>query len=580
MTSPLTITYTSPTAPGTTPAAATGNGAPATDNPLGFLAALVDQLLAGGTAVPATDGAADPATDADTTPAVPPPAASPDISALLDIGATAGTTAPAVTTAPGGPLLKELVKDLDALKDQLDAGETPDPDLLKKLGKVADALAALMVPPAQAPAVPAPTPDISALDPLKAIAAANASTVTPKLPDLPGLKQATSKQQPLDQIAQVLASLGFTAPASQPTDTSTGATDAATPVAAAPGTTPTQPLPALAQLADKLAQVSAAVAPLAPEVAQKLQALTQKLTAAETDPTLLAQLTTPADSNGSDLDQIVRTLLDSKPAASVPTTPQLATATKLDVPAEIAPAAPQPTSRAEPKTQVAESRPTTHSSAKISLAEHAVETANPRPQASDKPVAVPNAPADDKATPDAGAPQPAATVTVAPTAASAPVAPRVIPAAYQAATAPINMGQMAFEMVRQLHQGQSRFSIRIDPPELGRVDVKMHVDSTGTVNARLTVERSETLDMFQRDRGSLEKALSQAGLDSGKTNLEFSLKQQNNPFANMSGGDQRQQGGGNAGFKFTTAREDDTSAVPAVTLYRGVASAGGVNLFV
>ena len=65
------------------------------------------------------------------------------------------------------------------------------------------------------------------------------------------------------------------------------------------------------------------------------------------------------------------------------------------------------------------------------------------------------------------------------------------------------MAQVAFEMVRQMHQGQSRFTIRIDPPELGRVDVKMHVDASGNVNARLTVERSETLDMFQRDRGAL-----------------------------------------------------------------------------
>ncbi len=93
-------------------------------------------------------------------------------------------------------------------------------------------------------------------------------------------------------------------------------------------------------------------------------------------------------------------------------------------------------------------------------------------------------------------------------------------------------------MVRQMHQGQSRFTIRIDPPELGRVDVKMHVDASGNVNARLSVERSETLDMFQRDRGSLEKALTQAGVDGSKTNLEFSLKQ--NPFAGMTGGgDQR-----------------------------------------
>jgi flagellar hook-length control protein FliK len=139
------------------------------------------------------------------------------------------------------------------------------------------------------------------------------------------------------------------------------------------------------------------------------------------------------------------------------------------------------------------------------------------------------------------------------------------------------MGQVAFEMVRQVHQGQSRFSIRLDPPELGRIDVKMHVDASGAVSARLTVERSETLDLFQRDQRSLERALSQAGLDSQKTNLEFSLKQ--NPFAGMTGGDQRQQQSApDSGPRFSFSGKDDTTIVPSITLYRGTASAGGVNI--
>jgi flagellar hook-length control protein FliK len=142
------------------------------------------------------------------------------------------------------------------------------------------------------------------------------------------------------------------------------------------------------------------------------------------------------------------------------------------------------------------------------------------------------------------------------------------------------MGQVAFEMVRQVHQGTSRFTIRLDPPELGRVDVRMHVDAAGNVNARLTVDRLDTLDMFQRDRGSLEKALSQAGLDTGKTNLEFSLRQ--NPFAGMSGGNQR-SGASPQQPRFSFAApsgSDTTTALASVTLYRGIASAGGVNLFV
>ena len=140
------------------------------------------------------------------------------------------------------------------------------------------------------------------------------------------------------------------------------------------------------------------------------------------------------------------------------------------------------------------------------------------------------------------------------------------------------MGQVAFEMVRQVHQGTSRFTIRLDPPELGRVDVKMHVDNTGTVSARLTVDRAETLDLFQRDRQSLERALSQAGLDTSKTNLEFSLRQQNhNPFAGLMGDQRQNQSGYDNAPRFAVA--NDEAAMPAVTLYRGTASAGGVNIF-
>ena len=60
----------------------------------------------------------------------------------------------------------------------------------------------------------------------------------------------------------------------------------------------------------------------------------------------------------------------------------------------------------------------------------------------------------------------------------------------------------------------------------------------------MTVERPETLDLMQRDQRALQQALQQAGLDSSKTNLEFSLRQ--NPFSQQGGmGDGR---GGQPGF--------------------------------
>ncbi|WP_165814800.1 flagellar hook-length control protein FliK [Labrenzia sp. 011] len=85
--------------------------------------------------------------------------------------------------------------------------------------------------------------------------------------------------------------------------------------------------------------------------------------------------------------------------------------------------------------------------------------------------------------------------------------------------------QVAAEIARNLKNGQTRFQMRFDPPELGRVEVNMKVSSDGAVHAHLIVERPETLDMFLRDQRGLEKALEAAGLNPGSDNLQFSLKQ-------------------------------------------------------
>lgn len=85
--------------------------------------------------------------------------------------------------------------------------------------------------------------------------------------------------------------------------------------------------------------------------------------------------------------------------------------------------------------------------------------------------------------------------------------------------------QVAAEIARTLKDGQTRFQMRFDPPELGRVDVKMRVGADGSVQAHLIVDRPETLDMFLRDQRGLERALEAAGLNAGSDNLQFSLKQ-------------------------------------------------------
>ncbi len=152
--------------------------------------------------------------------------------------------------------------------------------------------------------------------------------------------------------------------------------------------------------------------------------------------------------------------------------------------------------------------------------------------------------------------------------------PRVVQTGYQTSQQQLNLPQIAFELSRQVTDGNTRFQIRLDPAELGRIDVKLDIDSDGRVHARLTVEKAETLDLMQRDQRALEKALQQAGLDQSKTNLEFSLKQ--NPFA----GDQNQRGDGeHSGLGGGQDGQEETEvSAPAITLYRGALQASGVNI--
>lgn len=152
------------------------------------------------------------------------------------------------------------------------------------------------------------------------------------------------------------------------------------------------------------------------------------------------------------------------------------------------------------------------------------------------------------------------------------IAPRTVQAGYQTSQQQLNLPQLAFEIVRQVSEGNTRFQIRLDPPELGRIEVKLDIDASGRVNARLTVEKAETLDLMQRDQRALERALQQAGLDGNKTNLEFSLRQ--NPF----GGGQQGRDGDAGPFGFFDEVAEVDEAPPVVNLYRGNLSASGVNI--
>jgi flagellar hook-length control protein FliK len=109
------------------------------------------------------------------------------------------------------------------------------------------------------------------------------------------------------------------------------------------------------------------------------------------------------------------------------------------------------------------------------------------------------------------------------TATAAPVGPVNVTAA---TNAPVPLGGLAVEIAVSARSGKSRFEIRLDPADLGRIDVRVDVDRNGQVTSHLTVEKPETLSMLRQDAPQLQRALDDAGLKTGNGGLQFSLRDQ------------------------------------------------------
>jgi hypothetical protein len=89
-----------------------------------------------------------------------------------------------------------------------------------------------------------------------------------------------------------------------------------------------------------------------------------------------------------------------------------------------------------------------------------------------------------------------------------------------------DIAALAVQIAAKSDEGTKHFDIRIDPPELGRVEVKLTIDDAGHAQAHLSVEKPQTLDLLQNDRNNLERALRDSGIALSQNGLNFSLKGQ------------------------------------------------------
>lgn len=105
--------------------------------------------------------------------------------------------------------------------------------------------------------------------------------------------------------------------------------------------------------------------------------------------------------------------------------------------------------------------------------------------------------------------------------------------------APATTLQVYQRMVERFDGRAQRYEVRLDPAELGRVDVRIEVGADKKVHAVLAAHDSAALSDLMRGQRSLERALSDAGFDLADGGIQFELSSdqgQNSANQNSDGG--------------------------------------------
>lgn len=173
------------------------------------------------------------------------------------------------------------------------------------------------------------------------------------------------------------------------------------------------------------------------------------------------------------------------------------------------------------------------------------------------------------ATPNATAFAPAATT------AAAAATPAPLPAANEPVihARPGELGRgLGVEIARKVDAGEDTLRVRLNPAELGRVEVTLAFDDKGRVQATMRAESQHTLSLLRQDAPELGRALDQAGIRNDAASFRFESRDggSNGSGTNSQSAFQQQSRGGNQQFR--DAQEPQPAA------YRQIRGDGQVDL--
>lgn len=106
---------------------------------------------------------------------------------------------------------------------------------------------------------------------------------------------------------------------------------------------------------------------------------------------------------------------------------------------------------------------------------------------------------------------------------------------------------VAATLAKGAKDGEAKsMTLRMDPPELGKIEIHMHFTKNKEMKAHMVFEKPETMLMMQRDSQMLERSLQESGL--GGNALSFELAGQDHDFGNSQNRNGNDYGkGGKAG---------------------------------
>ncbi len=112
-------------------------------------------------------------------------------------------------------------------------------------------------------------------------------------------------------------------------------------------------------------------------------------------------------------------------------------------------------------------------------------------------------------------------------------------------------------------EGSQSYRLKLDPPEMGRIDIEMDViEKTGQLKALIKAEKPEALGLLQRDMHVLLKAMQDAGFENmTQQDLSFSLSQDSGNMADNNRNSQSENFGQKQGQAANDMADADMIAV-------------------